>query len=109
MYSWIEPPGSTTSRKSPEAKATLRVEALDRLHHADVALGDQLADRQAIAPVAHGDLGDQRRWLVTSSMGGVDVVMLRASAWPACTPARGSSIGNLRISCRYRDSPPSGN
>ena len=42
-----------------QTKALVRLELFDRLHQADVALGDHLADGQAIAAVAHGDLGHQ--------------------------------------------------
>ena len=38
-----------------QAEAAVRVEPLDRLHHADIALADQFADRQAVAAIAHGD------------------------------------------------------
>ena len=41
-------------RRQPEA--AVRLELLDPLHQPDVALGDQLGHRQAIAAIAHGDL-----------------------------------------------------
>jgi lipid-binding SYLF domain-containing protein len=34
-------------------------QALDRLHQADIALGNHFRNRQAVAAIAHGDLGDQ--------------------------------------------------
>ena len=46
-------------RVGREAEALVGVEALDRLHQADVALGDDLADRQAVAAIAHGDARDE--------------------------------------------------
>jgi hypothetical protein len=42
-----------------QPEAAVGVEPLHRLHHADVALGDQLGHRQAVAAIAHGDLGDE--------------------------------------------------
>jgi hypothetical protein len=36
-----------------------RVEFLDGLHQADIAFGDDFADRQAVAAIAHGDLGHE--------------------------------------------------
>ena len=42
-----------------EPEALLRLEALDRLHQADIALGDRLGDRQAVAAIVPGDLGHQ--------------------------------------------------
>jgi len=58
MYSWIaafDPPHGIGG----EAEALFGLESLDRLHQADIALGDHLGDRQPVAAVAHGDLGDQ--------------------------------------------------
>jgi hypothetical protein len=42
-----------------QAKAAIGVKALDRLHHAHIAFGDQFPNRQAIAAIAHGDLGHE--------------------------------------------------
>src|ERR1022692_2020160 len=42
-----------------EPEALLRLEALDRLHQADIALGDRLRDRQAVAAIVPGDLGHE--------------------------------------------------
>ena len=42
-----------------QAEAPLGIEALDRLHQPDIAFGDDLGHRQAIAAIAHGDLGHQ--------------------------------------------------
>ncbi len=58
MNSWIEaqnPP----HRIGGEAEAAIGVEFLHPLHQADIAFADQLADRQAIAAIAHGDLGHE--------------------------------------------------
>jgi len=40
-------------------KTLLRLEALDRLHQANIALGDRLRDRQAVAAIVPGDLGHE--------------------------------------------------
>ncbi len=42
-----------------QAETAFRIKPLDRLHHADIALGDQLAEWQAIAAVAHRDFRHQ--------------------------------------------------
>jgi len=50
MYSWIEahdPP----DRISNQSESLVRVEPLDRQHESDVALGNELAKRQAVAAV----------------------------------------------------------
>ena len=42
-----------------QAKAALGLKFLDRLHQADIAFGDHLANGQAIAAIAHGNLGHE--------------------------------------------------
>ena len=42
-----------------QAEALVGLEALDRLHQPDIAFGNDFGDRQAIAAIAHGDLGDE--------------------------------------------------
>ncbi len=59
-----------------EAEAPVRVEPLDRLHQADVALGDDLVDRQAVAAVAHGDLGHQAQMAGDQPVRRLDVLVL---------------------------------
>jgi hypothetical protein len=59
-----------------QAEAAVRVEALHRLHHADIAFGDQLPDRQAVAAIAHGDLGDEAEMAGDEPVGGFRVTML---------------------------------
>jgi hypothetical protein len=51
----LDPP----HRIGREPKALVGLEALDRLHQADVAFGDDFGDRQAVAAIAHGDLGHE--------------------------------------------------
>src|SRR5690606_29015660 len=46
-------------RVGREAETAFRFELLDRLHQADIALGDYFPDRQAVAAIAHRDLGDE--------------------------------------------------
>ena len=55
-------------RVSRQTESAVRIEPLDRLHHPDIAFADQLADRQAIAAIAHGDFCDE------SQMGGDKLV-----------------------------------
>ena len=59
-----------------EPEAAVGVEALDRLHQADIALGDDLVHRQAVAAVAHGDLGHQAQMAGHQLVGRLDVVMV---------------------------------
>ena len=42
-----------------QAEAAIGIEALHRLHHADIAFADQLANRQAVAAIAHGDFRNE--------------------------------------------------
>ena len=51
----LDPP----RRVGAELAALLRVEALHRLHQADVALGNQVEQRQAVVGVVMGDLHHQ--------------------------------------------------
>src|SRR3546814_1291864 len=46
-------------READQAHADFGVEALDRLHQADVAFLDQVAERQAVAVVAARDVHDE--------------------------------------------------
>ena len=59
-----------------QPEAALRLEFLDCLHQADIALRDHLADRQAVAAIAHGDLGDEPEMAGDQLVGGVGVLML---------------------------------
>ena len=75
-----------------ELEALVRLEALDRLHEADVALGNHFADRQAVAAIAHGDLGHQ------AQMRGDELV--RRLAVPMLAPALGEHVFLLRLQHR---------
>jgi hypothetical protein len=55
MYRRLDPPHGI----SGEAETFFRLEALDRLHQADIALRDRLRDRQAVAAIVPGDLGHE--------------------------------------------------
>ena len=90
-----------------EPEALVGLEALDGLHQADIALGHDLADRQAVAAIAHGDLGDETQMRGHEPVRGGASRHARASAWRACTPRsarasgtcgsrRGSGTGPLR-------------
>ena len=63
-------------RVGGKAEAPIGVELLDRLHQPDIAFGNQFGDRQAVAPVAHRDLGDQAQMAGDHHMRGIHVVML---------------------------------
>ena len=58
-----------------ETETAIGVEPPDRLHHADIAFGDELAHRQAVAAIAHGDLGHQAKMAGHQTMGRVHVVV----------------------------------
>src|SRR6516162_4355698 len=47
-----------------ETEAFIGLEALDRLHQADIALRNHFGDRQAVAAIARGDLGDEAQMTV---------------------------------------------
>jgi hypothetical protein len=51
----LDPP----HRVGGEPKALVGVETLDRLHEADIAFGNHLADRQTVAAITHGDFGHE--------------------------------------------------
>ena len=59
-----------------EAEALIRVEPLYGLHQPDVAFGDDFANRQAIAAVAHRDARDEPQMRRHELFGGVRVLML---------------------------------
>ena len=68
----LDPP----HRIGGEAEALLGLEALDGLHQADIALRHDLADRQAVAAVAHRDLGDEAQMRRDELVGGLAIAML---------------------------------
>ena len=59
-----------------QAETALRLEALDRLHQADIALGDHFTDRQTIAAIAHGDLSHESQMAGHETMGGLAILVL---------------------------------
>ena len=61
---------------SSEAEAAVRIEPFHRLHHADIALADQFADGQAVATIAHGDLGDEAEMGRDEPVRGIDVFVV---------------------------------
>ena len=89
LYRGPNPPHGIGSKAEP----AIRVEPLDGLHHADVAFADQLADRQAIAAVAHGDLGDEAKMRRDELVRGRLVLLV--------TPALGES--KLLLRCQHRE------
>ena len=59
-----------------QAEALVGIEFLDGLHEADVALGNHFADRQAVAAIAHGDLGHEAQVRGDEAMRGLGVLVL---------------------------------
>ena len=91
MYSWIDgadPPHGI----GRQAEAAIGIEALHRLHHADIALGDELGQRQAVAAIAHRDLGDEAQMAGDQPVRRLGVVML--------APALGEHVFLLRLQHR---------
>src|SRR6266852_5135236 len=78
-----------------EPEALLRLEALDRLHQADIALGDRLRDRQAVAAIVPGDLGHEPQ------MAGDELV--RRVAISVLMPALGEHVFFLAL--QHREPP----
>ena len=78
-----------------EPEALVGLEALDRLHQADIAFGDDLGDRQAVAAIAHGDLGHETQMAGDEPMRGVAVAVL--------APALGQHEFFLRL--QHREPP----
>src|SRR5262249_23806342 len=78
-----------------EAEAFVRLEALDRLHQADIALRNHFGDRQAVAAIAHGDLGDEAQMTVDELVCRLMVAVL--------APALGQHEFVLRF--QHRDPP----
>src|SRR5262249_22967624 len=77
-----------------EPEALLGREAFERSHQTDVALGDQVRDRQAVAAIAHGDLGDQ------AQMAGDELVRRLAVAVPVPT------VGQQTLLRRFQQREP---
>ena len=79
-------------RVGREAEAAVGVEALDRLHHADIALRDQLGEGQTVAAIAHRDLGDEAQMARDQPMRGIGVFAL--------FPALGEHVFLVRLQHR---------
>src|SRR5262249_15560591 len=56
----LDPPHGISCK--PET--LVRLKTFDRLHQADIAFRNHLGDRQAVAAIAHGDLGDEAQMTV---------------------------------------------
>src|SRR5438132_7246943 len=72
LYRRLDPPHGVGS----EPKALFGFEPLDRLHQADIAFRDHLGYRQAVAAIAHGDLGHEPEMAGNKVMCRVAIVML---------------------------------
>ena len=59
-----------------KTEAFFRLETLHRLHQADIAFRDDLGDRQAVAAIAHGDLGHEPEMAGDELLCRVAIVML---------------------------------
>ena len=71
LYRRLDPPHGVGS----ESKTLLGLEPLHRLHQADIAFRDDLGDRQAVAAIAHGDLGHEPEMAGDKVMCRVAIVM----------------------------------
>jgi hypothetical protein len=71
LYRRLDPPHGVGG----ETKTLLGLEPLDRLHQADIAFRDDLGDRQAVAAIAHGDLGHEPEMAGDKVMCRVAIVM----------------------------------
>jgi hypothetical protein len=67
----------------------------ERRMYSWIALGDHLGDRQAVAAIPHGDLGDQAQMAGDQPVGGFTVAVL--------TPALGQHVLFLRF--QHREPP----
>ena len=85
MYCRADPPHGV----GRQAEALVGLEALDGLHQTDVAFGHDLADRQAVAAIAHGDLGDEAQMRGDELVGGGGILML--------APTLGEHVFLLRL------------
>src|SRR6185437_14115499 len=79
-------------RVSGQFEALIRLEALDRLHEADIALGNHFPDRQTIATIAHGDLGHEPQMRSHQ--------LVRRLTVPMLAPALGKHVFLLRLQHR---------
>src|SRR5262249_48909919 len=73
--------------RKPES--LVRIEALHRLHQADIAFGDHLADGQPIAAIAHGNARYEPQVRGDELMRSIAIAML--------TPALGEHVFLLRL------------
>src|SRR5262245_14170501 len=78
-----------------EPEALVRLEAFDRLHQTDVALRDQFGDRQAIAAMAPGDLGNEAQMTIDE--------LVRRPVVAVLAPALGEHV--LFVRFQHRDPP----
>ena len=75
-----------------QAKALVGLEAFDRLHQPDIALGHDLADWQAVAAIAHGDLGHEAQMRGDKLVSRVAVIMLAREKSLTGTYVRGRKL-----------------
>lgn len=58
-----------------EPKAAIGFELLDSLHQADIAFRDDFTDWQAVAAIAHRDLGDEAKMARYELVRGLTIIM----------------------------------
>ena len=87
----LDPP----HRVGGQTEALLGLETLHRLHQAHIAFRDDLGDRQAVAAIAHRDLGDEAEMAGDEPVRRIAVAML--------TPALGEHVLLLRL--QHREPP----
>ena len=88
--------------------ADRRVEALDRLHQADVAFLDQVAHRQAVADVAARDVHHEAQVRQHELPRRVEVARRGGSGWRVPTRPRGSAPGCGSTASTYASKLPIG-
>ena len=87
-------------RKRYQAHPTIRVEAFDGLHQADIAFLNQIGMRQAITEIATGNRNHQTQMREHQLAGGVDVAFIAQTAGKGlffCFGQQGHAIRRLNI------------
>ena len=86
----LDPPHRVGGQPEP----LLRLKPLHGLHQADIAFRHHLGNRQAVAAIAHRDLGDETEVAGDKAMRRVGIAMPLANAWRACIPLAAPTWGS---------------
>ena len=86
------------NRERHQAHADRRVEALHGLHEADVAFLDHVAQRQAVAGVAAGDVHDEPQVRQHELAGSLEVAVVAEAVASAASSSRDSTGMRLTLS-----------